>query len=131
MLKKLLVLCVLVLFVAAFSVGCAAGAKPLQVSDVQSDPFAYQGEIVISGVTSAFSEVNPALFGVMDTEELLQCKNFNCGAFVLPVKYVGSSGLPQIGDEVKMTGTFTYDGENLVFMVSKFTVVRNILGQLG
>jgi len=114
---------------AAFAVGCD-GDDGFSVSEVQHDPFAFPGEITINGTVGMFSD-DPNFFGVMDTNELLQCGQFDCGAWIMPTLFVGGS-LPTIaqGDNVVLNGQFVNDGNGTVFQVTSMDVGNNIMDRL-
>ena len=126
---KILALAVLVFALAAFAIGC--GDDGFSVSEVQGDPFAFAGEITINGTVAMFSQEDPELFGVMDTNELLQCGQFDCGAWIMPTMFVGGQR-PQIaqGDNVVMTGQFTRVGDLTTFQVTNMDVGNNIMDRL-
>ena len=127
---KFIALVALALILAVFAFGCG-GDEGLSVSDVQHDPFAFTGEITINGTVAHFAQDNPNLFGVMDTEELLQCGRFDCGAWIMPSLFAGSE-LPalQQGDTVIMTGQFTRMDDMVVFQVTDMDVGNNIMNRL-
>lgn len=118
--RTLLLLIVLALATAALLSGCNE-AKALHVNEVGSDPAAYTGTITLVGVTKAFSRADSTVFGIMDLKEL-QCTTPNCNKPLLPVKYQGA--LPAIGDEVRVTGSFTQTQGGYLFTASALEVVR-------
>lgn len=128
--SKFLALVVLTIALAVFAVGCG-GNNGFNVSDVQHDPFAFPGEITVTGTVAAFSQADPNLFGIMDTDELMQCGRFDCGAWIMPVMYTGAQ-LPQItqGDNVTLTGEFTSGSDGVTFQVTSMNVGNNVMNRL-
>lgn len=102
-------------------VGGCNEAKALHVNEVGSDPAAYSGTITVVGVTKAFSNVDASVIGIMDLKEL-QCTTPNCNKLLLPVKYQGTR--PAVGDEVRVTGSFTQVQGGYLFIASELKVVR-------
>ncbi|MCL2529287.1 MAG: hypothetical protein FWE41_03030 [Coriobacteriia bacterium] len=137
--KKIAFLMVVILAFGALA-GCATGGstKTLTINDIQTDPFSFTGEIVITGVNAGFFHDDPQVFFVVDTAELLACKDLACGAFQLPVIYEGGGGLPELGDEVVITGswgTYRVQGQGGIedvdiFEITKIEVKRNIMNLL-
>jgi len=128
--KKLVLFMVFVIIMAGLSVSCTKkeekSVKVLSINDIKSDPLSFTGKITISGTAAAFAQQDSTIFGVVDTAELITCKNLNCGAFMLPVKYTGSSRMPELADVVEITGSFvSYQGGH-IFEVTSLTVMRNI-----
>ncbi len=99
-----LLLPVALLAVFALASGCKQEAPALQVNDVVSDPGAFSGNITVVGVVYAFAQADATVAGIMDKKEL-QCTTPNCKKTLLPVKIAGN--LPKVGDEVRVSGTFT------------------------
>ena len=116
----LLPLAVLTLVATMLVSGCNE-AKALNVNEVGSDPAAYSGTISVVGVTKAFSNVDASVIGIMDLKEL-QCTTPNCNKLLLPVKFQGPR--PQIGDEVRATGSFTQVQGGYLFIANELKVVR-------
>ncbi|MCL2402724.1 MAG: hypothetical protein FWC86_00565 [Coriobacteriia bacterium] len=127
--SKLIVLVALMLSVAIFTFGC--GDDGFSVSEVQHDPFAFTGEITINGTVASFSPDDPNLFGVMDTNELMQCGRFDCGAWIMPTLYSGGH-TPTVsqGDNVVLTGEFVNIGGMVTFQVTNVDVGNNIMNQI-
>ena len=128
--SKFLILIVLALALAAFPLACSEDTG-FNISQVSSDPLAFAGEITINGTVAMFSEEDANLFGVMDTEELLQCGRFDCGAWIMPTVYMGAQR-PQItpGDNVVLTGQFVNMGDMVTFQASNMDVGNNIMNRL-
>ena len=97
-------------------------ADALQVNQVAADPAAYSGPVTITGIMAGTSQQDPTIFGMIDLKEL-QCNSPNCNKLYLPVKYRGS--LPKLGDEVRVSGTFTQMGGGYIFSATDMKVVRN------
>jgi len=115
-----LIIVIMVMSVSAFIVGC--GPEPLQVKDVQSDPFSYTGEITVIGIVSAFAP-DDNMFGIKDIEDMKQCGFApTCSAWVMPVVLMNQEPFPAFGDEVKVTGTFTSMDGHPIFEVKKYKV---------
>lgn len=104
-------------------------SKILNVNDIQADPSSFTGTITINGVMAGVSQTDSKLFGLVDTAEVKACKSVGCGTFILPTKYDGK--LPQVGDEINVTGSFVGSGNDLVFKATAFKVLDNILPKGG
>jgi hypothetical protein len=122
--------------VAVLSAGCieqkASATKTLGINDIQSNPLAFVGQLTLNGVVGAFSDQDAKTFGLLDSTELMACKNMSCGAFMLPARYDGSRGLPKLGDEVNVTGSFVQrHGGYILFRVTKIEVKRNVLSLIS
>ena len=108
-----------------------AGKTALAVNDIQHDPLSFTGEISITGISVGTYPQDPTVFFLMDTDELLACKNMQCGAFQLPVVYKGSSPVPELADEVVITGSWAkYEegGHSVdIFEASDISVRRNVM----
>jgi len=126
--KRLLFLIVLFIILAA---GCSdnnADTNTLAVRDIQSDPFAFTGELRINGVVTEFFEDDTTIFNLKDTAETLVCLNLICDSFRLPVIYVGGGDMPQIADEIDIIGNWSeIEGGIVIFKASSFEVRRNIM----
>ena len=133
--RKITFLPLVAIAVIVLCTGCtnknSEDVKALSIYDIQSDPLSFTGSIKVSGVAAAFSENDATLFGVMDTAELLACKNLYCGAFTLPVKYAGNNPLPGLADVVDMNGSFVQTENGIYFAVTEFEVKRNIMRYLS
>jgi hypothetical protein len=128
--SKLIILVVLALALAAFALGCGE-EEGFAISQVQHDPFAFAGEIVINGTVATFAQDDPSLFGVMDTDELLQCGRFDCGAWIMPTVYMGGERPPITqGDKVVLTGQFESSEMGPLFQVTSMSVGNNIMDRL-
>lgn len=139
--KKNVMITLLVILMAVLSIGCAKkeeSVNALTINDIKSDPLSFTGEITITGVNAGIYQADPNIFFVVDTDELLTCKNLGCGAFQLPAIYNGDTPMSKIGDELNITGTWgKYEVEGQggkqsvdIFMVSKINVKRNIMSIL-
>ncbi len=104
---------------ALFSKG---GASTLQVNQVAADPSAYSGTITVTGIMAGTSSQDPNVFGIFDIKEL-QCKTPNCNKVYLPVKHQGT--MPNLGDEVQVSGSFTPVSGTYIFSATNVKVVRN------
>ncbi len=115
-----------VLLAVALGVGiykiAPAVNPPLNVNEVAADPGAFEGNITLAGVTAGFSKEDKTLFGIMDLKEL-QCKTPGCNKVILPVRYQGK--IPDLGDEVRVTGAFIRDGQGYYFAGERLELVRN------
>lgn len=94
----------------------------LQVNQVGSDPLAYSGTITVTGIMAGVSNSDPSIFGIYDIKEL-QCTTANCNKLYVPVRYQGA--MPKVGDEVRVTGSFSKVAQGVVFTAEKIKVVRN------
>ena len=138
--KKMALFLTLVVLVSGLLAGCAQEEKVnvLDIKDIQNDPLSFTGEIVITGINAGSFQNDPNIFFVMDTAELLACKNLQCGAFQLPVIYKGDGPMPEVADEVNITGSwgkYEVEGENGmesvdIFEIAKMDVKRNIMNLL-
>ena len=137
----LIILMLLLILVVGINSGCTSiegNEKVLTINDVKSDPTSFTGEITITGVNAGIYEADPKIFFVVDTTELLSCKNLSCGAYRLPAIYKGDSPMPKVADEVNITGTWDkheVEGKNGkekvdIFTVRKIAVKRNIMNIL-
>lgn len=110
---------------AGFSSGMSKRVQAkgiLSVSDIESDPAAFQGVITINGVVAGRSQNDPKVFAIIDTAEAKLCKSTHCARFYLPIKYAGQA--PKEHDEVNVTGSFVEKGR--VFNASKVEVLRHL-----
>jgi hypothetical protein len=115
---------------AALAVGIAlsfalfykGGAEVMNVNQVGSDPYAYSGNITVTGIMADISPENQAVFGMFDIKEL-KCKTANCNKLYLPVRHQGI--MPKPGDELLVSGSFVQDGAGMVFAAKNIKVVRN------
>lgn len=112
----------LVFAVLAVLAGCKSEAPVFQVADVAADPGAYSGTLTVVGVAYGYSQADPTVVGVMDKKEL-QCVSPTCNKLLLPVKINGAR--PAIGDEVKITGTFSREPWGYLFHAEAVEVVAN------
>jgi hypothetical protein len=94
----------------------------LHVNQVGSDPLAYSGTITVTGIMAGVSNSDPSIFGIYDIKEL-QCTTANCNKLYVPVRYQGA--MPKVGDEVRVTGSFSKVAQGVVFTAEKIKVVRN------
>jgi hypothetical protein len=74
------------------------------------------------GITYGYSQSDATIVGVMDKKEL-QCTTPNCNKVLLPVKITGTR--PAIGDEVKISGSFTREPGGYLFHADKMEVLAN------
>ena len=127
MMKIVISLC---FFIIILSVGCStddANTNSLSINDIQSDPLSFTGKLRINGVVSVFSDEDSSVFGIMDTAELLFCKDLYCGAFALPVRYVGGDPILELADEVDVIGIWAEYEDSIIFEVTDIAVKRNIM----
>ncbi|MCL2083089.1 MAG: hypothetical protein FWH04_07640 [Oscillospiraceae bacterium] len=112
----------------------AAASNVLAINDIRSDPLSFIGEITLTGINVGTYPQDPKIFFVMDTEELLACKNMQCGAFQLPVIYKGDDPMPELADEVSITGSWVKYEENGqrvdIFEAKQIDVKRNVMNLL-
>jgi len=94
----------------------------LHVNQVGSDPLAYSGTITVTGIMAGVSNSDPSIFGIYDIKEL-QCTTANCNKLYVPVRHQGA--MPKVGDEVRVTGSFSKVAQGVVFTAEKIKVVRN------
>lgn len=94
----------------------------LSVNDIQADPSAYKGIIIINGVVARRHPSDPKVFAIIETAEAKLCKITGCAKFYLPVKY--EEIIPNEWDEVNVTGSFV-DGGRL-FLATKVEVLRHL-----
>jgi hypothetical protein len=121
--KNIIVVAALLVGLAsAYAFSMQSGPKALAVSDVGADPAAFTGTISVTGVMRGVSQQDPTIFGVMDVKEL-QCKTANCNKILIPVRYQGQR--PVLGDEIKMTGSFSNSNAGYLFEAKQLKVLRN------
>lgn len=94
----------------------------LHVNQVGADPLAYSGTITVTGIMAGFSTSDPSIFGIYDIKEL-QCTTANCNKLYVPVRHQGAP--PKIGDEVRITGSFSKMPQGVLFTAEKIKVIRN------
>ncbi len=119
---------VAVLSFLGLSTGCKNEASAFGVNDVVSDPGAFSGSLTLVGIVNAYSQSDPTIVAVMDKKELT-CNTPNCEKVLLPVKITGAR--PAIGDEVRISGSFTTESWGKLFNASKMEVLgtHNLGGQ--
>lgn len=122
--KKPVIIAVVIAVIAVISFAAVrmGGARALNVRDVSSDPLSFKGTITITGIMGGVSQQDRSIFGIMDVKEL-QCTTPNCNKVFIPVRYQGQQ--PVLGDEVKVTGSFTKLADGLLFAAQQVKVVRN------
>ncbi len=98
-------------------------SRMLTVSDVQANPNAYKGSIIITGVVARFSKEDPKLFAIIDTAEAKHCKSLGCAKFSLPIKY--EKTMPKEWDEINATGQFVEKG-GLLFEATNVEILRHL-----
>ncbi|HKL49134.1 MAG TPA: hypothetical protein VJ882_05715 [Desulfuromonadales bacterium] len=120
-------LAAIVLLVMA--VGCENDSQVLQVNDIASDPAAFSGSLTMVGIAYGYSRNDDTIVGVMDKKEL-QCTTPNCEKLLIPVKIKGDR--PAIGEEIKITGSFTREPQGYLFHAEKIKVLgKHQLGGQG
>lgn len=112
----------LVVVVLLFAVGCSQETPALQINDVVSDPGAFEGPMTVVGVAYAYAQSDDAIVGVMDKKEL-QCTTPNCSKALLAVRVAGAR--PAIGDEVKISGSFSRESWGYLFRAEKLEVLAH------
>jgi hypothetical protein len=122
--KYIFAVMVVLIGVATLALVKQENIKVLNVKDISSDPSAFTGTITVTGITWEVSRQNPNIFGIMDItkKKELQCKT-TCAKVLVPVKYQGQ--LPIVGDEVRVTGSFTTVGDKYLFAAENVEVVRH------
>jgi hypothetical protein len=107
----------------ALAAGCKNDAPgAFQINDVASDPAAFDGPLTLVGIVNAFAQSDATIVGVMDKKEL-QCTTPNCNKVLLPVKITGTR--PAIGDEVRISGSFSREPGGYLFRAEKMEVLAN------
>jgi hypothetical protein len=106
-----------------------AGTKDqriLSIYDIQADPYAYKGTIIITGVVADKSRyrLDPEIFLTVATQEAKICELTGCARFYLPVRYEGKH--PKEWDEVNITGKFAEIGGKILFAADKVEVLRHL-----
>lgn len=104
------------------TVACNQETPVLQINDVVSDPGAFDGPMTVIGIAYAYAQTDRAIVGVMDKKEL-QCTTPNCSKVLLPVKVAGP--VPAIGDEVRISGSFSREPWGYLFQAEKLEVLAN------
>lgn len=113
----------------ALAVGCTQETTAFQINDVASDPAAFSGSLTVVGIAYGYSQADPTIVGLMDKKEL-QCTTPNCNKLLLPVKVQGP--LPAIGEEVRISGSFTREPRGYLFHANEVKVLaRHTLGGQG
>jgi hypothetical protein len=121
--QKILIVAALVVGIALAVVITSKGdGDILQVNQVGADPLAYSGTITVTGIMAGVSTSDPSIFGIYDIKEL-QCTTANCNKLYVPVRHLGA--MPKVGDEVRVTGSFSKVAQGIVFTAEKVKVVRN------
>ncbi len=117
-------LCVLVatLSLTVLIAACQQETPALQVNDVVSDPGAFSGSLTLVGIVNAYAQSDPNILGVMDRKEL-QCTTPNCEKVLLAVKVSGPR--PSIGDEVKVSGSFSREPWGYLLNADKVEVLAH------
>jgi len=116
-----------------FMVGCGSNGGDndtvniLNIRDIQSDPFAFTGELTINGIVTDFYESDTTIFRLKDTVEMMVCLQLDCDTFRLPVRYIGGGELPQVADEINITGRWSNIDEVVIFDATNIEVKRNIM----
>lgn len=113
---------IMAVIAAGMAVGGCDKGTVYGVNDVGSDPAAFTGTITVTGITAGVSPQDPTIFGIMDKKEL-QCSSANCKKIIMPIRCQGK--LPVLGDEVRVTGSFSNDGRGYLFTAAKVKVVKN------
>jgi hypothetical protein len=106
----------------AFVITSQGDGDILHVNQVGADPLAYSGTITVTGIMAGVSNSDPSIFGIYDIKEL-QCTTANCNKLYVPVRHQGA--MPKIGDEVRVTGSFSKVPQGVVFTAEKLKVIRN------
>ena len=128
--KKFAICTVLLILMSALTAGCSdnnADVNTLAIRDIQSDPFAFTGELRINGIVTDFFDHDTTIFNLKDTAETLVCLSLICDSFRLPVKYIGGGNIPQIADEVDIIGRWSDTEYGIIFEATSFEVRRNII----
>lgn len=120
--KILIVMALLVGIALAVVITSKGDGDILHVNQVGADPLAYSGTITVTGIMAGFSNSDPSIFGIYDIKEL-QCTTPNCNKLYVPVRYQGA--MPKVGDEVRITGSFSQSTQGVLFTAEKIKVVRN------
>ena len=128
--KHIFILAVILLVAVISFVGLSNG-KPktikaegiLSVNDIQADPFAYKGNITVTGVVAKVLKQDQKLFAIVDTSEAKTCKSTGCARFYLPVRYEGA--MPREWDEVNITGGIVKE-RGPVFQAIKVEVLKHL-----
>ncbi|KWT76407.1 hypothetical protein [Candidatus Magnetominusculus xianensis] len=96
----------------------------LSVNDIASDPSAYNGVIIVTGVVADKSrfKIPENVFLMVETSEAKICKQTSCARFYLQVRYDGK--IPQQWDEVNVTGSFVENAR--IFAANKVEVLRHL-----
>ena len=120
--KIFIVAALLVGIVLAVVITSKGDGDLLHVNQVGADPLAYSGTITVTGIMAGVSNNDPGIFGIYDIKEL-QCTTANCNKLYVPVRHQGA--MPEVGDEVRVTGSFSKVAQGIVFTAEKVKVVRN------
>ena len=119
---RFLVLSAVALCLLALSAGCKNEAPAFQVNDIVSDPGAFSGPLTVEGIAYGYSQADATVVGIMDKKEL-QCTTPNCKKALIAVKINGPR--PAIGDEVRISGSFTREPWGYLFHAKEMEVLAN------
>jgi len=138
--KRFTIIIVIMALIIAMLNGCTTNATDdknipvLGINDIRFDPLSFTGELALTGINVGLYPPDPTIFFLMDTDELLACLNMQCGAFQLPVIYTGKDPMPELADEVIITGSWVEYEENgqsiTIFGATKIKVKRNVMSIL-
>jgi hypothetical protein len=135
--RKITLFMAIALITASLTVGCAkddaADRNVLSILDVYADPYAFTGDITLTGIAGNFLEQDPVVFDLYYTETLLA--KDSCCLISFPTKFPDNLPRPKLGDEINVTGRFIrYDVDmgygwvhDIVFEVEEIEVIRNIM----
>lgn len=119
----------LVLTLCVLGFACSPVAPVFHVNEIVPDPGAFRGVIAVTGVTFAHSESDPGVVVIMDLKEL-RCASPGCDkSQLLPVRFTGDR--PDIGTEIKATGSVVAEGPGHVFKADKLQILNrhNLAGR--
>ena len=137
--RKITFFMTLAIITVSLNVSCAknnaaeSSQNILSVSDIYADPYAFTGELTLTGVAGHFLEQDPVVFDLFYTAPILA--NDACCLISFPTKFPDNLPKPQLGDEINVTGRFIlYDVDmgygwvhDIVFEVEEIEVIRNVM----
>ena len=99
-------------------------SEPEQVTEVgvralMKSPEKYSQQIRVSGVVSQVVE-DAKILGLIDLEEYKACNKVTCASLVLPIRWEGL--MPEIGQQLMLTGKIQKEGERYLFIASDLVV---------
>ena len=127
----------LTVIMSALGSGCAkkdsGEAAALSIFDIYTDPYAFTGELTLTGIAGPFFEEDPLVLELYYTDAVLG--KDACCLIMFPTKFSNDLPKPVLGDEINVSGSFIkYDVDmgygfvyDIVFEVKEIKVIRNVM----